>query len=187
MVTLTQLWLPILLSAVAVFVASSLIHTVIKWHQSDYFKLGNEDDVRAVIRAGGARPGLYVIPHVLEGADCAKPEVLARFTEGPVGFLTLRPVGPPNIVKPLIQWFSLVLLIAIAVAALAAWTLPKNASFMTVTTIVGAITFLAYACGGPINGIWMGKPWRSAFKEILDGFVYAAATALVFAWLWPRG
>ena len=187
MISLTQLWLPILLSAVAVFFASSLIHMVFKWHQSDYFKLANEDDVRAVIRAANAPPGLYLIPHVLEGAECKKPEVLSKFAEGPVGFITLRPVGPPSIGKPLVQWFALIVVVAVVVAALAAWTLPKNASFMTVTTIVGAITLLAYATGGPINGIWMGKPWRSAFKEVLDGLVYAVVTALVFAWLWPRG
>ena len=36
MVGLAALWLPILLSAVIVFVASSLIHMVSGWHKSDY-------------------------------------------------------------------------------------------------------------------------------------------------------
>ena len=36
MVSLADLWLPILLSAVLVFVASSLIHMVLGWHRHDF-------------------------------------------------------------------------------------------------------------------------------------------------------
>ena len=35
MVSLTALWLPIVLSAVVVFIASSVIHMVIGWHNGD--------------------------------------------------------------------------------------------------------------------------------------------------------
>ena len=56
MVALTQLVLPIFLSAVLVFVCSSLIHMVIKWHNKDYLKLSNEDAVRAAINGGTPPP-----------------------------------------------------------------------------------------------------------------------------------
>jgi len=56
-VSFTQLWIPILLSAVCVFIASSLIHMVLKWHASDYSALPNEDEVRAAIRKGTPAPG----------------------------------------------------------------------------------------------------------------------------------
>ena len=36
MTGLSALWLPILLSAVLVFVASSLIHMASPWHKSDF-------------------------------------------------------------------------------------------------------------------------------------------------------
>ena len=52
MVTLQQLLFPILLSAVLVFVMSSLIHMVLKWHNTDYRKISNGDAVRAAISAG---------------------------------------------------------------------------------------------------------------------------------------
>jgi hypothetical protein len=45
--TLLSLWLPILLSAVVVFVISSLVHMVFKWHASDYRRADNEETLRA--------------------------------------------------------------------------------------------------------------------------------------------
>jgi hypothetical protein len=49
MAHLLQVWLPILATAIGVFVASSLIHMVFKWHDSDYRPLSNESDVAAAI------------------------------------------------------------------------------------------------------------------------------------------
>ena len=55
MVSLADLWLPILLSAVLVFVASSLIHMVLGWHRHDFKKFGAEDAVMDALRlTGGA-------------------------------------------------------------------------------------------------------------------------------------
>src|SRR2546430_13628982 len=51
MVALTALWIPILLSAVIVFVASSILHMVLPYHRSDYKKLPDEDKVVAVLRS----------------------------------------------------------------------------------------------------------------------------------------
>lgn len=55
---LTALWLPIIVSAVGIFVASSLLHMAFKWHMSDYKKFPNEDDVRTAIRAGNTEGGM---------------------------------------------------------------------------------------------------------------------------------
>ena len=45
MTGLSVLWLPILVSAVIVFVVSSIIHMASPWHKGDYPKLPNEDKV----------------------------------------------------------------------------------------------------------------------------------------------
>lgn len=45
MVALSALWLPIILSVVAVFVLSSIIHMFSPWHKSDYPGIPNEDAV----------------------------------------------------------------------------------------------------------------------------------------------
>lgn len=186
MPSLDQLWLPILLSAIAVFVASSLIHMVFKWHNPDYRKLGNEDEVRAAIRAASPPPGQYMIPYCV-GAEAMKdPAMRKKWEEGPIGFLMLRPAGMPSMGAPLGMWFAVALLVSLAVGYLASRTVPAGASFLAVCRVVGVATFLAYACGGPINAIWAGKPWVSAAKEVLDAAIYATVSACVFAWLWPR-
>ena len=45
MVGLTTLWLPVLLSAVLVFIASSIIHTLLNYHWTDWDKIPGEDNV----------------------------------------------------------------------------------------------------------------------------------------------
>jgi hypothetical protein len=96
MISLPQLWLPILLSAVLVFVASSLIHMVVKWHNSDYLALPNEDEVRAAIRKANPAPGQYLLPRISDMTQLKTPEVQRKFTEGPVGFLALKKSGTPT-------------------------------------------------------------------------------------------
>ena len=83
-------------------------------------------------------------------------------------------------------WFALNVVIALLAGYLASRTLPSGASFLAVCRLVGIVTFLAYACGGLQAAIWMGKPWRSAAKDLLDALIYAAVSALAFNWLWPR-
>ena len=41
MVSLAALWLPILLSAVIVFIASSIVHMAMPWHKNDYPRIPN--------------------------------------------------------------------------------------------------------------------------------------------------
>lgn len=57
MVSLSELWLPILLSAIVVFAASSLIHMVLPFHKSDYTKVPREDDVMTALRSFSIPPG----------------------------------------------------------------------------------------------------------------------------------
>ncbi len=45
MIGIMSLWLPIVLSAIIVFVASSIIHMVLKYHNSDYPQLSGEDGI----------------------------------------------------------------------------------------------------------------------------------------------
>ncbi len=104
MVPLASLWLPILLSAVIVFVASSLMHMVLKYHQSDYRQLPDEDKILAALRPAGLRRGLYIFPFCTH-KDMKSPALIEKYKQGPVGFLTILPNGPPAMPKFLIQWF----------------------------------------------------------------------------------
>ena len=181
---ITQLWLPIVVSAVLVFLASSVIHMLFKWHNPDYRKLANEDQVRDAIRAATPAPGLYVVPHCLEMKDLGTPEMQKKFTDGPVAFLTVRASGLPSMGPQLIQWFVFTLAVAVICAYLASRTLPPTASWGQVMRVVATTAFLTYAGGCVTNGIWMGKPWISVAKECLDALIYAALTGGAFAYLW---
>src|SRR5437762_67343 len=116
------LWMPIVVSAVLVFVASSVIHMVIQWHKSDYNKFANEDDVRSTIRASGAAPAQYVIPYCADMKQMQTPEMQKKFEEGPIAFITLKAGGPPKMGPALGMWFAFVLVIS----AIAAYVAQKS-------------------------------------------------------------
>ena len=184
--TLALIWLPTLVTAVLIFFASSLIHMVFKWHNSDYRKLGNEDDVRAVIRAAKPAPGQYVIPHCMDMKDMAGEAMLQKFREGPVALLTVRPSGTPNMGKSLGMWFVFCLAVATLVGCIAIGVIPVGkANGQSAGCLVGLISLLTYFGGSVQMAIWMGKPWSAVTKDLLDSLIFSIISALVFMWLWP--
>jgi hypothetical protein len=185
MVSLTALWLPILLSAVIVFVASSIMHMLLPYHRSDYRKLPEEDKLLAALRAAGLARGLYLFPFGTH-KDMKSPAMLEKYKQGPVGMITVFPGGPPAMPKFLGLWFAYCLIIGFVVAFLAASTVRFGAPYRAVFHVVGLAAFLAYGVGLLSNGIWKGQPWSVVFKEVIDGLVYAVLTAGTFGWLWPR-
>lgn len=181
MPALAQLWLPILLSAVAVFIVSSLIHMVFKWHAADYRPLANEDEVRAAIRAGNPTPGHFVLPHCGSMQEMGSDAMRRKYAEGPVGYLTLRPNGAPAIGASLGQWFLLSLVVSAIAGAVGAQAATSGAG--TAVAVVATVAFVAYGFGSVQEGIWQGRRWSSVAKYVLDAALYSAATAGVFAWL----
>ena len=186
MVHPAQFWLPVLLSAVFVFLASSVIHMALKWHNPDYRKLPNEDGVRAAINLGSPAPGQYVLPHALDPRAMAEEEVARRWAEGPVALIWLKAPGAPRMGGTLAGWFAFNVVLAFCLAYLAAHTLAPGSHYLQVFRVVGAAAFLAHAAGAVPGSIWMGKPWTVTLKEVLDGLIYALLTAGTFGWLWPK-
>lgn len=185
-VSLAELWLPILLSAIAVFIASSLVHMVIGWHNSDYTKLPNEDAVTGALEAGGVKPGVYIFPCAEDPADNMKsPEIMEKWQRGPAGMLTLFRPGPLNMGKRLGHWFLYCVAIGLLAGYVGAATVAPGASFGEVMQIVATTAFLGYAGSIWQNVIWMGASPRSALKSIADGLVYALCTGAVFGLMWP--
>jgi len=185
MVSLGSLWLAIFLSAVLVFVVSSLIHMVFKYHASDYTPLPNEDAVRAAIRSGNPEPRQYIFPYAAGMKEMETPEMKQKYEQGPVGVLNLRRPGAVRMGPSLGQWFLFSLIVSLFIAYVAAHSIPPGTPYLGVFRIVGAIGFLAYAAGQVPAAIWMGKPWSIAWKEVFDGLVYGMVTAGTFGWLWP--
>jgi hypothetical protein len=185
MVSLSALWLPILLSAVAVFVASSILHMVLTYHRSDFAKLGDEDKVRTALRAAGVTPGVYMFPNADSPKEMRSEAMRQRFAEGPVGILTIAPNGLPSMGKYLALWFVYTLLISLLAAYLAAHTLAAGASYLAVFRVIGTAALLAYSVSELCNSIWRRQPWKTTAKAFADGIIYALVTAGVFGWLWP--
>jgi hypothetical protein len=186
MVSLGELWLPILVSAVLVFLASAIIHMVLKYHNKDLKPLPNEEAVRTVIRAGNPTPAQYVIPYCSEMKDMERPEMQQKYAEGPVAVINLMQSGRPNMGKNLSQWFAFLLVVSFFIAYIASHAIPRGTPYLSVFRIVGAIGFLVYGAGLMHDSIWWGKPWKNTWKDVFDGLVYGLVTAGAFGWLWPR-
>ena len=185
MVPLTALWLPILLSAVLVFVASSILHMVLPFHRTDYARLPDEENVRAALRAAGVTRGTYMFPFT-NHKEMGTPEARENFRQGPVGILTVLNPGPPAMGKYLGQWFAYCLLVSVFTGYLTGRTLAPNVAYLEAFRVAGAAAFMAYGVALVSNGIWKGQIWSVVSKEIVDGLVYALLTAGAFGWLWPR-
>jgi hypothetical protein len=185
MVLLAALWLPIVLSAVIVFVASSIMHMVLPYHRSDYSGLPDEDKIRAVLRAANLKRGLYIFPFCTH-KDMKSPALIEKYKEGPVGFLNIMPSGPPAMPKFLGQWVVFCLVVGFFTAYITAHTVAAGANYLVVFRVAGATAFMAYGLGRLSDGIWKGQMWSTVIKEVFDGLVYGLLTAGVFGWLWPR-
>lgn len=185
MVYLTQLWLPILLSAVAVFIASSILHMVLTYHRSDYSAMPDEGNVLEAMGKAGPGPGHYYLPHCVDPKEMEKPGVKEKFEKGPVAFVTVLPSGVPSMGKPLISWFVFCVVIGIFVAYLTGRALGPGAEYLTVFRIAGTAAFLGYSGSVVTETIWKGQPWSNTLKHVFDGLVYSLLTAGMFGWLWP--
>jgi hypothetical protein len=186
MIALQMLWLPILVSAVFVFLVSSAIHMASPWHKSDYPKMPNEGAVQDALRPLNIAPGDYMVPRPASRQDMASPEFLDKLNKGPVMILTVMPNGPTPMGKSLGLWF----LYAVAVGAMAgyvAWhELHVGTSYRHVFRLVGATAFIGYSVALWQMSIWYRRAWSITFKATVDGVIYAALTAGTFGWLWPR-
>jgi len=184
-VTLAQLWLPILIGTGLAWIASSVIHMVVKYHNSDYQKLSNENDVMDAVRNGSPSLGMHAFPLCIDMNEMKNEQVQQRFKDGPVGFVTILPNGMPNMGKLLIQQISFFLLGCVLIAYCATLALDSGADYMVVFRFVGAVGFLTFGWGAIPYSIWFGFSWSMTGKYLLDAFVYGLVVAGSFAWMWP--
>jgi hypothetical protein len=187
MVSLAELWLPILLSAVFVFVASSIIHMATPMHKGDFRKMPGEDRVMAEMRAQGLVPGSYMFPCAGSMKDMGTPEMIEKCKQGPVGMLNVIPSGAPGMGKNLAQWFGYLLLISVFTAYAAMLGLDRDAEFTPVFRLAGTVATLSYATHAIPDSIWHGQTWGVTFKFLIDGIIYGLITGAMLGWLWPGG
>ena len=179
-----SLWLPVVVSAVAVWLVSAVLHMALKYHRADYRKFSNEDAVSQALRPAGAAPGVYFLPYC-EMSEMKDPAVIKKYEEGPVAMITVMPSGAPNMAKPLGLWFALCLLVSFVTSYVARHSLDPGAAGMEVLRLTGTVAFIAYAFGYFHDSIWKAIPWSNSLRGILDAAVYAVVTGLVFRFFWP--
>ncbi|RJR30011.1 MAG: hypothetical protein C4574_02785 [Candidatus Latescibacterota bacterium] len=186
MTGLDALALPILLSAVIVFAASSLIHMLLPWHKNDYRRLPREDEALAAFRSLGITPGDYMAPMTTSMEELRSPEFKEKMKQGPFVILTLVRGGSTGMAKSLVLWFLYILVISIFAGYVAGRALPPGSPYLAAFRFAGTTAFVAHAVGLWQMSIWYHRSWLTTFKATVDGLVYALLAGGVFGWLWPR-
>lgn len=185
--TITQLLIPAALSALLAWIASALIHILLKYHNSDYKQLSNEDAVAAAIGAEAPAKGIYSIPFCIDMKAMGTEEMQAKFTRGPVAFVTVFANGMPQMGKLMLQQIAYFFVGAFLIGYCASLAMQPGEEYLVVFRAVSAIAFLAYGWAVLPFSIWYGHSWSTSAKYLLDALIYALLTAGVFAGLWPTG
>lgn len=186
MVPLGSLWLPILVAAVIVFLASWILHMLLPHHRSDYAKLPQEDAVLDALRTLNIPSGQYLAPYANSPAQMKQADYQEKRKRGPSLFLTLEAGADPGMGKNLLQWFVYLLVISLFTAWVTHRSLVAGAPYMVVFDFVAVVAFMAYSLGHPHQSIWYRQRWRTTVMYLFDGFIYSLLTAGVFGWLWPQ-
>jgi len=181
---LLLLWLPIVLSAVAVFVLSAASHTLLPWRVGEYGHVPGAAAVQAAVK--DLPPGQYVFPAGPDPKARGTPEALAAWASGPSGWLTIVPRQPLHMGRNLGQSFLVYLVVSFLCGYLATFALGAAPPTIAVVRLVSTVGILTYAVGTSFNSIWFSRPWRFWVADLVDAVVQGFAMAAVFAWLWPR-
>ena len=183
MVSILSLWLPILLSAVIVFAASSIIHMLLPYHRSDFGKVPAEDEAMGALRNLKIPPGDYVMPVAGDPDEMKSADYIEKTKSGPVVMMTV--MTDFGMGKSLVLWFVYCIVIGIFAAYIAGRALEPGAHYLEVFRFVGAAAFGAYTLALWQNTIWYKRSLSTTLKSSFDGLIYSLLTAGVFGWLWP--
>jgi hypothetical protein len=186
MTGLDALWLPILLSSVIVFVASSIIHMGPFWHRSDYPKMPNEDKAMDALRPLAIPPGDYMVPRPSSHEQMRSAEFIEKIKNGPVLVVTVMPNGPMSMGRNLALWFLYILVVGLCAGFVAGGALPVGAPYPHVFHFIALTAFIGYSLALWQMSIWYRRAWSTTIKATVDGLIYALLTAGTFGWLWPR-
>ena len=179
--TILSLWLPIIVTAVVVFIAGAVIWMAMPWHKTDWRKTADEEAVRAALKS--TSPGMYTVPNVPDAAAFKDPEMQQKMIDGPQAFITVVPSGLPQMGGKLAQNFVYNLVVAIVCAYMLSRTVSAGADYLTVFRITGNVAFVAYGFAYIQESIWFGRRWSMTGKHLLDALIYAVLTGGIFGWL----
>jgi hypothetical protein len=176
-----DLWLPIVVAAVAVFFASAAVWMLLKWHNGDWHRTADEEGVRRVL--SGSAPGVYIVPYAMDPAAIKDPDVAKKYVEGPLAYITVVPNGLPAMGGKLLSSFIFYLFVGVLCAYVLTRTIGADAGYLPVFRITGTVAWIAYGMAYIQDSIWFGKPWSVTVKNLVDALIYGSLTAGIFGWL----
>jgi len=188
MVPLTSLVIPIVVSAVVVFIASSIIHMVLPYHRSDLRAVpkAQQAEFLEVVRRLNLPPGDYGAPHPGSPAGMKDPDFVAQMKKGPVVFMNVVPGFSPALGPNLLQWFIFAVIVNLFAAYVTGRAVGPGADDMTVCRFAATTAFMGYSLGAVPESIWYKRRWSRTLKSVFDGLIYGLLVGAVFGWMWPR-
>ena len=185
MVSLTSLWLPVLVAAILVFIASSIVHMVLPYHRTDFGKIPSESEVMDALRKFNIPAGDYVVPFCSKPKEMKSPEFQEKWKRGPLLMATVWKPGPMSMGPQLVQWFIFCILVSLFAGYVASRALGPGAEYLRVSQMASTTAFLGYAMSQWSNVIWDKRNAMTAVKSTVDGVLYGLITGGAFGWLWP--
>jgi hypothetical protein len=178
---MSELWLPILISGLLVWIASALLHMVVPHHKSEWRGLPNEDALLGALK--GVAPGQYMFPFC-DMSQMKDPAMQEKMKNNPNGTLTVWD-GQVNMGKNLLLSLVTYWVIGVFVAYIGWHAMSgEEVEYMDVFRICGTGAFMAHALGNLTHMIWFQI--KGFWAYLFDNLVYALLTAGVFGWLWPH-
>ena len=185
MTPFSSLLLPVVLSAVAVFIIPMIV-LMTPWHRRDYVRLPDEDGVMKALQPFDIPPNDYMVPHPGTGDYMRSPEFDAKQAAGPVMFATVVPSGPWSMGRLMGMWFLYALVVSASLALVVGSIVPPGAHRHVVFHQIAVIAWLTHAMGAIPLSIWYRRKWSTTFRNAVDALLYALATGWIFAMLWPK-
>lgn len=176
--SLTSLAVPILLSAVALFVASFLSWMVVQLHRDDWKKLENEDAVMAT--AAKVPVGNYMFPCAKSMEEMKSEEFQKKYDSGPRGILTILPKA--NMGLNLGLTFLYFIAISFLLAYLSSMVLPPGTEFAKVLRFVSTAALMTFLAAMVQHAIWFKT---RIFGHLIESIAFALIVGAFFAMFWP--
>ncbi len=186
---LLPLWLPILLSAIAIWFISTIASMALPHHKQDWINLPDpptgEDNFMDDLRKRAIPPGNYLFPDFRTPAALKSPKVEQALKQGPVGHLSIWKT-PVTMGDKLLGAFIVHLIVAILIAYLTRLALPTSAPFAKVFQFAATAGILAYSFSSIPSALWFGAYKRTIIASVVDGIVFGLVIGAIFAWRWPH-
>ena len=179
--SILDLWIPILASAVIMWIASALVWTVLPWHKGDYKKTSDEEGVRTALK--GLSPGFYNVPHCTSTEEYKQPEAQQKFIDGPQAFITILPNGLPSMGRNMVLMFCYFIFVGVLCAYFVSRTIEPGAEYLAVFRVAGSVAWIANGVAHIPESVWFGRPLSSTAKSLFDALIYGLLAGGVFGWL----